>query len=91
MALYRPGKRSNLTLLLSSIFTLTLLATIIVGHLVLGFYLWGFFTDDSGMQSIATATNMPVTALWISICAALAMDAWIFTHMGKAHEKAKLR
>jgi len=91
MALYQPGKRSNLTFLISSIFTIVLLVTLITGHLVITFELWFYFTKDAGMDIISAFTGLPNVALWLTVAAAFMMDIWIVINMRKGHQKAKRR
>jgi len=91
MALYQPGKRSNVTFLISSIFTIVLLVTLITGHLVITFELWFYFTNDTGMDAISAFTGLPNVALWLTVVAAFMMDIWIVINMRKGHQKAKRR
>jgi len=92
MALYQPGKRSNITFFLSSIFTLILLACIITGHIVMAFELWFYFTtDNTGMEIISTFTGLSKNVLWLSIIVALIMDIWVAINMRKGHQKSKKR
>jgi len=91
MALYQPGKRSNITFLTTSIFTIALLIIIIAGHLVIVFDLWFYFTKNTGMEEIRAFTGLPETLLWLSVVAALMMDVWVVIHMRKGHQKAERR
>jgi len=91
MALYQPGKRSNITFLTTSIFTIALLTIIIAGHLVIVFDLWFYFTKNTGMEEISAFTGLPETLLWLSVVAALMMDVWVVIHMRKGHQKAERR
>jgi len=91
MALYQPGKRSNITFLISSIFTIALLTIIIAGHLALIFAIWFYFNDGTGMEVISKFTGFPEALLWFSIVAAFMLDIWIVINMRKGHQKAKLR
>ncbi len=91
MAIYQPGQRSNISFLISSIFSIILLLTIIVGHMVLAIYLWFHFTESSGMEVISEFTGLPNKLLWLSIIAAFIMDIWVVINMRKGHQKAKLR
>ena len=91
MALYQPGKRSNVTFLISSIFTIALLTIIIAGHLIIGFALWFHFTKDTGMEVISAFTGLPEALLWLTVVAAFMMDIWVVINMRKGHQKAKLR
>jgi len=91
MTLYRPGQRSNITFLTSSIFTIALLTIIIAGHLLIIFDLWFYFTKNTGMEEISAFTGLPEALLWLSVVAALIMDVWVVTHMRKGHQKAERR
>jgi len=91
MALYQPGQRSNITLLTSSIFTITLLTIIIAGHLVIAFDLWFYFTKNTGMEDISAFTGLSEPLLWLSVVAALMMDIWVVINMRKGHQKAERR
>jgi len=91
MALYQPGKRSNITFLISSIFTITLLTIIIAGHLVIAFDLWFYFTKNTGMEDISAFTGLSEPLLWLSVVAALMMDIWVVINMRKDHQKAERR
>ena len=91
MALYQPGRRSNLTFLISSLFTIILLTAIITGHLVIGFAIWFYFAEDTGMKAISGFTGLSETLLWISIITAVIMDVWVVINMRKGHQKAKIR
>jgi len=91
MALYQPGKRSNLTFLISSISTISLLFILIAGHLVIGLDVWLYITKGTDMAAVSAMTGLPTLALWLSVLAALLMDIWVFIHMRKGHQKAKRR
>jgi len=91
MALYQPGQRSNSSFLISSIFSIILLLTIITGHLVLAIYLWFHFSDGAGMEVVSTFTGLPKTWLWLSIVGAFIMDIWVIINIRKGHQKAKRR
>ncbi len=91
MALYQPGKRSTITFLISSIFTITLLIIIITGHLLIAFDLWFYFTKDTGMEAISAFTGLPEALLWLIIVAAFIMDVWIVISMRKDRQKIKRR
>ncbi len=91
MALNQPGKRSNITFLISSIFTIALLSIIIAGHLALIFAIWFYFNDGTGMEVVSKFTGLPEALLWLSIVAAFILDVWIVINMRKGHQKAKLR
>lgn len=91
MALYQPGKSSNITFLLSSLFTIVLLTITITGHLVIITDLWFYFTEGSGMEAISASTGLPEALLWLSVAAAFMMDIWIVMNMRKGHQKAKRR
>jgi len=91
MALYQPGKRSNVTFLISSIYTIILLITLITGHLVIAFDLWFYFTKNTGMEVVSAFTGLSEIALWLTVVAAFMMDIWVIINMRKGHQKAKRR
>ncbi|MDQ6955246.1 MAG: hypothetical protein Q9M20_07365 [Mariprofundaceae bacterium] len=91
MAIYQPGTRSNLILLVSSFFTIIFLMALIIGNLVVAIYLWFHFTQQADLEAISALTGIAEKHLMISVGVALAMDVWIFIHGRKGHEKRKFR
>jgi len=91
MALYQPGKRSNITFLVSATFSIILLIILIAGHLLIIANFWFYFTKGTGMDFISTYTGLSEVLLWLSVAAAFAMDIWVVINMRKGHQKAKRR
>jgi hypothetical protein len=88
MALRPPGSRSNITLLISSLWTIVSLLLLIGGHLVLALLLYVKFIQQSGgMEHIAKFTGLEPVYLWASIGIALALDVWIAVSSKREREK----
>jgi len=88
MALKRPGSTSNITFLVTAFWALAMIATLVAGHLVLGFLLYANITGSGGMKEISDFTSQPIWALWLSIVAALALDGWILYNQRQDRLKA---
>jgi len=92
MALKPPGTRSNLELLISSVFVLAQLALLIGGHLVWLYVLLNWLVGyGDGMAGIVAETGLPEGAVVALMAATLALDAWIVYHHQKQRKKALRR
>jgi len=78
MALKPPGGTSKTALLLSSIWTISMLFSLIAGHLVLAIFVFLHFDQDAGMQVLVEKTGLPMALLWGLVVASLLLDVWIF-------------
>ncbi len=91
MAIKQPGTTSHIALLVTLFWSLTMLVTLIGGHLVLAFLAYSKFTGGKGIEEVAEFTSLPTWTLWLSIVAALALDTWILYHQRKDRKKALKR
>jgi len=83
-----PGQRSNVAMLLSSIWAIAALFIIIVGHLVIVFYAYGKFTQTNALADLQTFLPM-LSVTWLYALAGITvlMDIWIFNSQKKAFDK----
>ena len=91
MALKQPGTTSKTALLVTLFWSVTMVATLIGGHLILAFLAYSKFTDGRGIEEVAEFTSLPIWALWLSIAGALALDGWILYHQRKDRKEALSR
>jgi hypothetical protein len=89
MALYKPGKRSNKSMLLSGLWVITLLLTLVPGHLVLATYIWFHYDDGSNLKHVVELTGLSEHMLWLTVVISFFMDLWIALHGRQGHKKRK--
>ena len=89
MALYRPGKRSNKSMLISSLWVMLFLITLVPGHLVLVSYIWFHYEDGSNLAHVVELTGLSERMLWMTVVVSFFMDLWVIFHDRKGHRKFK--
>ncbi len=82
------GQRSNLALLLSSIWAILGLFVIIVGHVVITFFVYGKFTDSDALLELAVDFPfLEVSPLYLTAGLAIVLDIWMLISQKRAYEK----
>ena len=89
MAIQRlPGKRSNVQLLVTSVFTIISLFIMIIGHLAIVFYGYGIATGSETFKELAKfLPGLEEMHLFIIAGLAVAFDIWIVISQKKARDK----
>ena len=85
------GRSSSLQLLLSGSWSLFLLASLIGGHIILLFVVYGWLVDESGLGIVMKSTGLPAWFLVLWILSGLGMDGWITHNVRKDRKKAMER
>jgi len=91
MALQRPGSASKIGLMLSGVWTVLMLLSLIAGHLVLVVFLFLYLDQGTGMEVLVNKTGAPSFLLWASIVISVFMDGWIFLSGKKNKENVRRR
>ncbi|MDQ6952353.1 MAG: hypothetical protein Q9M15_02365 [Mariprofundaceae bacterium] len=91
MALRPPGGASKIALLVSSIWTISMIFALIAGHLVLVIFIFLHFDQDAGIQVLVEKTGLPMALLWSLVVASLLLDVWIFKSDRKNKENIRRR
>ncbi len=85
------GKRSNVQLLTSGIWTLIQLTILIGGHVLIASHVWMRFQGVDAMERISELTGLPGWAQVAGILATIGLDIWIANHSRKSRNKARKR
>jgi len=87
MALYRPGQRSNKSMLLSGIWVVFFLSLLLPGHLVLIAFIWFHYDDGSNLAHVIALTGLSERMLWFTVVISFFMDLWVVFHDKKRRYK----
>jgi len=88
MAIKIPGRRSNIALLTSSFVTISALLIMIIGHLVVIFYVFGKLTNTDALADLSTFLPMLSTNMLYGLAAlAFVIDIKIFFSIRQDKQK----
>jgi len=83
-----PGQRSNFALLVSSIWTILGLFIIIIGHLVIAFFIYGQLKQADAINELSAFLPFLETQHLYAIAVfAIIIDIWVMVSHKKAYEK----
>ncbi|MDQ6989013.1 MAG: hypothetical protein Q9M19_03960 [Mariprofundaceae bacterium] len=83
-----PGQRSSLALLLSSIWTILGLFVLIVGHVIIVFYIYGKMDDSDALAELAAFIPfLEPQYFYIVAGLAILVDIWAIISQKRAYEK----
>ena len=82
-----PGQRSNVALLLTSLWTIVGLFVLIIGHLTMVFYAYGIFTGTDAIAELkAYLPMLEQEHFYIVAGLAILLDIWILVSQKKQRE-----
>lgn len=88
MGLKRPGRRSNLQLLITGFWACAMTLVLLGGHIIAAYLMFTSFQGNVGIKILTEMTGLDAWMFWVWMFAAIVLDGWIFYNIRKDRKKA---